>query len=53
MLVPWQWPGPEGRWHRLLLVAWLWEVTVIFRQVKVVPGTFGSGSNRAVVFPRE
>ena len=32
LLDPWQWQGPMGRWCRLLLVAGLWEVTVI-RQV--------------------
>ena len=32
LLGPWQWQGPPGRWHRLLLVAEPWEVRVI-RQV--------------------
>ena len=34
---------------RLILVAGSWEVTV--RVWWALPGVFGSGSNRAVVFP--
>ena len=46
LLDPWQWQGPMGGWHRLLLVAGPWEEAVI-RQAKLAPGVFGSGSSRS------
>ena len=51
LLGPSQWPGPTGKWHRLLLVAVPWEVAVTLREVEVVPRALGLGNERAYVFP--
>ena len=53
LLGPWQLQGPVWRWHRPLLVAGPWEVTVIFRHVWEVPRVLDSGSSRVCAFSGE
>ena len=50
LLGPSQWPGPTGKWHRLLLDAVPWEVAVTLREVEAVPRVFGSGHHKIGVY---